>query len=331
MSAKYTNTSGVPLSIAVFLATDHYDHNDDPNTISATALIKPLRQLILSSRVPQNSGLADITQLMASRVGTAIHDGIERSWKLNYKQAMLDIGIPNSVVNRVLINPTETELAEWPDAIPVYMEQRLSKKVGKWTVSGKFDFIGDGRLEDYKSTGVFSAMNNSKDYSYKMQGSIYRWLDPKKITKDEMAIQFIFTDWSSMAARQNPAYPQQRFQQRIIPLQSITETDQYVRNRLHQIETLWDVEEDKLPLCSDEELWRSEPTFKYYKNGDPSSARSTKNFDNQQEAVIYMSVEGKGKGIVVTKPGQVTACKYCAAFSVCSQKDDLIKSGDLVL
>jgi hypothetical protein len=36
-------------------------------------------------------------------------------------------------------------------------------------------------------------------------------------------------------------------------------------------------------------------------------------------------------GLVKEVPGQVTACKYCPAFSICSQKDALIAAGDLIL
>ena len=34
-------------------------------------------------------------------------------------------------------------------------------------------------------------------------------------------------------------------------------------------------------------------------------------------------------GVVLTVPGEAKACKYCKAFSLCSQKDALIASGDL--
>ena len=44
----YLNPSQVPLSLAVFLATDNYDY--EPDTISATGLIRPLRQIILAKR-----------------------------------------------------------------------------------------------------------------------------------------------------------------------------------------------------------------------------------------------------------------------------------------
>jgi len=43
-----------------------------------------------------------------------------------------------------------------------------------------------------------------------------------------------------------------------------------------------------------------------------------------------MAADG-GVGIVVEKPGQVLACKYCPAFPICSQKDELIADGSLQL
>ena len=57
---QYTNVSNVPLSMAVFLATDSYDYMDEPNYLSATALIKPLRQLILASRVNEEDTSTDL-------------------------------------------------------------------------------------------------------------------------------------------------------------------------------------------------------------------------------------------------------------------------------
>lgn len=325
--SKYANTSSVPLSLAIFLATDNYDHNPDSNTISATALIKPVRQLVLSARVPEDLSPVDLVNLVPSRMGSAIHDAIERSWKDNYKPAMEALGYPKRVIEKIKINPEPHELTD--GTIPVYMEQRAHKQVGKFTVSGKYDFIGDGRVEDFKSTSTYTAMNNTNDEKYIWQGSIYRWLNPVIITKDEMAIQFIFTDWSKAKAMQDPKYPQQRIQQRLLPLKSLQETDAFVRRKLAQIEQYWEAKEEELPPCTDADLWRSEPVFKYYKNPE-NTKRSTKNFDNRHDAQLRY-IEDGSVGKVVEVPGQVTACKYCSAFAVCSQKDALIASGDLVL
>ena len=325
--SKYANTSSVPLSLAVFLATDNYDHDQDESTISATALIKPLRQIVLSARVPEDMTPVDLVNLVPSRMGSAIHDAIERSWKDNYSNALAILGYPKRVIEKIRINPKPEELTD--GVIPIYMEQRAKKTVGKFTVTGKYDFIGDGRVEDFKSTSTYTATNNTNDEKYIWQGSIYRWLNPQIITKDEMAIQFIFTDWSKAKAMADPKYPQQRIQQRILPLKSIQETDAFVTRKLNQIEQYWGATEEQLPLCTDTDLWRSEPVFKYYKNPE-KRARSTKNFDNRHDAQLRY-IEDGSVGIVVEQPGQVTACKYCPAFAVCSQKDALIASGDLVL
>lgn len=322
---KYANVSAVPLSIAVFLATDYYDNDD--TCISATSLIKPLRQIILSSRVPTDQASVDLVNMVASRMGTAIHDGIERAWLTNFKQAMLDLGYPQKIVDRMLINPTPDQL--YDGCFPVYLERRSSKQVGKYKVSGKFDFVGEGRLEDFKSTSTYTAINNTNDDKYIWQGSIYRWLNEDIITKDEMAIQFIFTDWSAARARSEANYPQQRIQQRILPLKSVQETHNFVVRKLEQIDKYWNAKEEDIPVCSDEDLWRSAPAFKYYKNPE-KTARSTKNFTTIQDARLFQ-IENGGVGIIKEVPGQVTACKYCSAFSACSQKDALIAQGDLIL
>lgn len=327
---KYSNSAGVPLSLAVFLATDSYDHNDDPYTISATTLIKPVRQIVLASRVPAHESVIELENLLQSRMGSAIHDGIERAWLNNYRQAFTDLGYPAKVIERIVINPSAETLKGNEDwAIPIYLEQRAHKKVGKWTVSGKFDFIGDGRLEDFKTTGVFTYIHNTNDAKYTLQGSLYRWLNPALVTQDAMAIQFIFTDWSKAKAMTDAKYPQKRSQQMLLPLKPVTEMDFFVRNKLAQIEQYWDAPEELIPLCTDEDLWRSEPVFKYYKN-PAKLGRSTKNFDSKQDAYIRLSEDGN-VGIVIERPGEVTSCKYCAAFSVCSQKDALVAAGDLSL
>ena len=47
----YANTTGIGLSVAVWLADDDYDHDDDPKAISATSIIKPIKQLILPNEI----------------------------------------------------------------------------------------------------------------------------------------------------------------------------------------------------------------------------------------------------------------------------------------
>lgn len=327
MSARFANVSEVPLALAVFLASDYYDHNDDPFTISATTLLKPLRQIILATRVPPGDGLVNLADMMNNRMGAAIHDGIEKAWVTNYAKAMEAIGLPQRVIDRVRINPKPEELTE--DILPIYLEQRLKKQLGKWTVTGKFDFVGEGKVQDFKSTSTFTYKKQVNADKYTQQGSIYRWLDPQLITQSEMDIHYIFTDWKPAMAKTDPAYPPKRFHKQSFSLMSLPETENFIRRKIELIEQYWDAPEADIPLCDDDELWRSEPVFKYYKN-PAKTARSTKNFDTRAEAMIRMAEDGN-VGIVKEVPGQVTACKYCPAFAACSQKDQLVASGDLLL
>ena len=327
MSARFANVSEVPLALAVFLASDYYDYSDDPTEISATTLLKPLRQIILATRVPPGDGLVNLADMMNNRMGAAIHDGIEKAWVTNYAKAMQAIGLPQRVIDRVRINPKPEELTE--DILPIYLEQRLKRKIGKWTVTGKFDFVGEGKVQDFKSTSTFTYKKQVNADKYTQQGSIYRWLDPKLITQDEMDIHYIFTDWKPAMAKTDPAYPPKRFHKQSFPLMSLQETENFIRRKIELIEQYWDAPENDIPLCDDDELWRSEPIFKYYKN-PAKTARSTKNFDTRAEAMIRLAEDGN-VGIVKEVPGQVTACKYCPAFAACTQKDQLVASGDLIL
>lgn len=331
MSAQYRNVSDVPLALAVFLASDSYDYNDDPNTISATTLLKPLRQIILPTRIPAGEALMELSAMMNNRMGAAIHDGIEKAWTTNYRGAMQALGYAQRVIDRIRINPKPEELTE--DILPVYLEQRLSKTItvnGRvWNVTGKFDFVGEGRVQDFKSTSVWTYKNQVNGTKYTQQGSIYRWLDPKLITQDEMDIHYIFTDWKAGMQRSDPSYPPKRFHKQTFPLLSLAETSNFIQRKLALIDKYWDAPEEEIPHCDDEELWRSEPVFKYYKN-PASTKRSTKNFDSMYDARVRF-IEDGSVGVIKEVPGQVTACKYCPAFAICTQKDALIQSGDLVM
>lgn len=320
----YTNATGVPLSLAVFLATDRYDYI--PGTISATGLLKSTRQQVLTRRVPLEDAASDIITLVKSRLGTACHDSIELAWKTNYQGAMKALGYPQEIIDRVCLNPDPENLPA--NAIPVYMEQRVSREIDGMKITGKFDFVAEGRVEDFKTTTVYTWINSNKDDDFQLQGSIYRWLNPKIITQDHMAIQFLFTDW--MAGRSaDPKYPSYPVMPKKIPLLSLDDTEQYIRSKLSAFTRCSSLQEEELPPCNDKELWRRAPQYKYYKNPQ-KMARSTKNFDKRDEAYSQLAADN-GVGIVVEVPGQVMACNYCAAFSVCTQKDALIADGSLII
>lgn len=323
-----TNNHGIGLAMAVWLAHDDYTNGAEEfpgkNVISATALLKSTRKIVLESRVPPGEGLPDVADLIPSRRGHAFHDSIEHAWKEGHVRAMQRLGYPQKVIDRVLINPD-------PDAVvdgdlPVYLEQRAYRMVKvdghEIIVSGKFDQVIDGEINDTKSTSTFAWTKGSKDEDYVEQMSLYRWLNPKIVTSDMARINFIFTDWLRFKSKTDPNYPALPAMERVLELKSIQETENWVVARLRDIIRSQHLPEEQLPRCTDRDLWKSDPEFKYYT--DPKKAaeggRATKNFPNFPAAEAYRNQ--KGKGVVVTIPGKVKACSYCAGFDLCSQKDE---------
>lgn len=315
--AQFTNLHNIDISMAVWLVHDDYDFLPRERAISATALLKPTRQIILSGRVTGET-LEDLSARISMRLGHAIHDSIEHAWKNGYKRNLSLLGLPDKVIDRFKINPKPEDVQ--PGDIPVYIEQRGYRKLGDWTITGKLDMSVDGRLKDAKSTSVFSFIKGNKDENYRLQLSFYKWLHSDKITQEEGDIQFVFTDWQKSMENTIPGYPPIRIVNHTVSLYSEEETETLIASKLEDLVRYQDASQDALPRCTDEELWRSEPVYKYYSDPTKTDGRATKNFDSLIEANNHLTE--KGKGIVKTVPGQVKACLYCRAFEICEQRKE---------
>jgi hypothetical protein len=329
-----TNKHGVRLSMAVWLAEDTYDHSGDENVISVTKLIRSVRSTILSLRA-KKEGLdaeEDIVDRIASKFGTAVHDSIEHAWVKNYKKSLLQMGVPQTAIDKISVNPTDEFMAANHDHIAVYMENRVKKAVGDFYVSGKYDFIGEGTIEDFKTTSTYKLTAGTSDEEYKLQLSIYKWLNPDKVTEDIGYIDFIFTDWSKLESIKKPEYPQAKVHSVPIPLMSYDDTDRWVKTRVNIIATSLSLPQEALPLCDARELWQKESVWKYYK--DPAKAldttnRSTRTFtgSNAQSDSMAHYEDMQFVGAVIEVVGTVAACNYCSGAPICTQRAQLIKDG----
>ena len=337
MQPAITNKGNIPLGLAVWLLHDEYDYIDEPNYVSVTGLMRPIKHIVLPPRVPQEQRESDVEDYVSRALGHSLHDSIEKSWLKGYARSLRLMGHPQKVIDRVLINPTTEELTQVQHPIPVYLEQRAFKKVTvngeDFIGGGKFDMVAEGIVHDNKSTTAYTWLYGTRDDEHALQGSLYRWLNdggfhsvkcddpigPPRITEDYIRINYIFTDWQKMSAKQNPKYPQKRILYKDIPLMSLEETERWVIAKIAQFQKYRKAPEEQLPECTDEELWRSAPVFKYYSDPQNTSGKSTKNFDDMIEARKH--VADKGKGIIIAVPGEVKRCGYCPAFPICKQKD----------
>ena len=318
-----TNKHNIPLALAVWAVTDDYDRVND--AISATALLKPVRQVVLSERLEANDKTPlDVSDLLASAFGKALHSATELTW-LNLdkvKNGLRVLGYDDHSISNIKINPKAEECNEY--TIPVYVEQRITRLLDGVKITGKYDLVAEGILQDYKSTSALSWVYGNNDSNYILQGSIYRWLDAGQsnpvITEDIIAINYFFTDWSRASALQSPAYPQQRVLQKQLTLMSLEETEQWIRNRLHQINVARGLEESEVQDCTDEDLWFSKSKYKYYKDASKVNGRSTRTFDTYEEAFLEKQKRNNDEGIILESKGEPKRCAYCSAYNICSQR-----------
>lgn len=328
--SKVTNNSDISLEMAVWLLYDDYDYIKEKNYISATGLLKPVRQIVLPPRIPDELKLVpDLEDYIPRAMGQALHAAAEKAWKdrKHVEKAFRLLGFPKSVINRVVVNPTPEQLASIEQPIPIYVEQRTIKEIivdgVKFHIGGKFDMVAEGRVTDTKSGSVWGWILGSNDESYVLQGSIYRWLNPEIVTEDFMRVNHIFTDWNKLDARTRKDYPKSRVLHRDHQLIPVDEIEEWIRNKIRQVMKAEKQEEPEVPFCTEEELWLTKPQFKYYAKPETAAAggRSTKNFDNHAEAAAYQASKG-GKGVIIATPRIPKRCGYCAAFPICTQKDN---------
>lgn len=334
MSALFTNIHNVPVSLALWLAVDEYAYATNPYTLSATTLLKSPRYIIgkLRERFPEEFPehlrpivldneladtlieLPDIQSRAHSRIGTAIHGSIEKCWKNPETRilALRNLGYPEDVINKVLINPEPSEINS--DSILVYLEQDFKKQIEvdgvTFLVTGQADTIIEGKLHDTKTTGTYTWESGSNDENYKLQGSIYRWLSPETITNDTMAIDFVFKNFQqSKTFAEN--YPPAQVISKDFELLSLQETEMFIRNKIKLVIKHWNDPLETIPCCTPEQVFRQQSIFKYYKSGYQEGKRSTKNFKSFAEASAYRADKGKNQGEILEHKGTPFMCDFC--------------------
>jgi len=313
-----SNNSNMSLPLSIFMVHSDYDLIKGDDYISATSLLKPIKSTILGGRIKGSA--MDTLDLVASAVGTASHDRLEKAFlNGNHVTNMKKLGYPEEVIKNVLINPKEVE----PGDFPIYLEKRSVKTLNGWRIGGKFDFVMEGIVRDLKTTKVFKWMKGDFE-DYILQGSIYRWLNPDIITEDYMYIDFIFTDWKAFEYESKEGYPRYPAISKAMDLLSIEETEAWLSGRLALLESYADAEQGDIPNCTQHELWMDSPRYAYYKN--PDGKRATKVFKDFREANDRLLKDGS-VGKVETRLGKPKRCDYCSAKPICSQCQEYVSIG----
>jgi len=294
---RYTNKHNLPEYVKLWLESDDYDYKE--GIVSATTLIAPARQYALYQWHKDKLEI-DISELIASRYGTAIHSAFEV------------VDMPNIIKEQRLFHELE-----------------VNGK--KFNISGKFDMLADTdkdkqKLVDIKSTSVWSYIFSSKVEDYVKQLSIYKYLGNKNGYNIgcHAEICMVFTDWSKKKAKQDINYPSLRVAIKPIVLWKDEDTEAFIRARLELLDAAVE-KRIELPECSQKELWQKEDKWEV---AYPSSIKPITVCNSEAEARSYMTLKLlNGKALIRQKKGMVKRCGYCLARNFCDQYKRLLQEG----
>lgn len=279
---KVTNKWNLPDSIVRAVTNDRYKGpKADSEKLSVTTLIGPPRIHYLKC-----AHWADIEE-----------DVVDSIWK-----------ILGSAAHAVM------ERAENKQSIT---EERLEKTIDGITISGAFDLYDSEtqELHDYKTTSAFSIVFNPEGKpEWITQLNLYGYLlseigFPVKALK----IIAILRDHSAAKVVEGGNYPPIPIHIINIPLWDKAKTELYIKERITLFKSCKGIAEDKLPFCSDEEVWAKETTYAIMK---PGGKRAVKVCQTWEEAQSNCPV---GCSVVV-RPGEHTRCgQYCQVSRWCNQ------------
>ncbi|MEG0589990.1 hypothetical protein, partial [Aurantimicrobium sp.] len=66
---RYSDNKGIGIAMAVWAIHDEYDLVNEPNYISVTKLLRPLKMIILGSRAEKEDRVVDLEEFISRALG----------------------------------------------------------------------------------------------------------------------------------------------------------------------------------------------------------------------------------------------------------------------
>ena len=269
---KITNRFGLPEAIVLAVERDTYTGGGD---ITCTTLIDS-PQIRVLGRKHKDEMEVDCSQLVFALMGQALHTVLERA-------GLKEEGM--------------------------VVEQRLYAEVNGWQVSGQVDrmHVSAGKLSDFKHTTVYKRHGND---GWTRQLNVLRWLAHKNgVELKHLEVVAVFRDWKKRDAQRNPDYPQAPIMTIPVPLWSLEDAEEYVRERvfLHQAASRG----EEVP-CTDEDRWFSGNTYALMNTGGKRALKVS-----SDRSALPEPTEGQ---YVEERKGEYKRCEhYCDVRAFCKQ------------
>jgi hypothetical protein len=279
---KYTNKTGLPEAIAKAIENDPY--NAGSSDITVTGLIAPPRQRALMKH-HEGELVEDVSDCIYRLIGKSVHSILETAGA--------------------------SDLAE----------ERLYIERAGWKIGGQFDSltIESGILRDYKVTTIYSLKEGHKP-EWEQQLNLLRLICKENwLVVKQLQIVTILRDWSKMEAKRNSDCPQTQVVMVDIPMWDDKQVEAWLMGRIkaHQ-----DARNGSLPLCTDEDRWKTADKWAVVKIG---GKRAKKLHMSEAEAASDAADSG-AEYTVEFRKGEAKRCgSYCSAAPWCEQYQNEIK------
>jgi hypothetical protein len=290
---RITNKFNLPQPLVEAVSNNKYSPGKSDYTTTQIAGT-PARQLMLKKK-HWNELSEDVTDLIYSLSGQSKHVVLERA-------------------------------AEFCEQYKFMAEQRFYiTREGK-TIGGQIDLydVENRTLYDWKETGVYVSYHDLKP-DWIAQGNINKLLLEEAGYPVEKIVNIVlYRDWKKSEVGRTDKYPPHQVAQFDIPVWTKEETESFITRRIADFESA----KKTLPLCSDEERWKSPDLYAMTKKGNK---RATKLFDTQKEADSHIEIFNMKGYEVVFRPGINKRCEsYCVAAPFCKQFQQLKEKDDAI-
>ena len=305
----FTNNSNMSQEHAIFAAYHSTLYSGNPprvGKLSTTTIIGPVRKAILAILYP-DTGIQDVSTMMASSKGTAMHSGLTAALTAH--------------------NSGYT------------CEQRIEREVNEWKISGEFDVLTpDKQIKDFKFVSNYNIKQLIEDkeklqpewtledmyinaptyFKFVAQLSIYKYLLDYPDTKPYGSILFSLNNGSDMGKYTID-------QEVTFPLRPTEEIEEFLFDRVQQIKD--HLANGTIPLCSDVERGYRPGEWKLQRigsTGKMATVRGSK-CNSASELSEFIRMSGKPGDVSIAIPPKYMLCEYCKFKQICDQYVPLIE------
>jgi len=206
-----------------------------------------------------------------------------------------------------------------------FVEEKVTHRLGKYTLSGTADKHKGVGIVDWKYTSVWAYVFGGYD-EWEPQLNVYNymWLKEMGFSAEYLEDWLVLRDWSESRAETDSTYPKVFFQKLSQPIWTSDVTEKYLETRLATFDLCMNMADDELPPCTSNQMWQRDESYAVMKKGNKKASKLFKvegNKNAEEEAKAHVEIQKKpGDYEVEYRPGDRVRCRRnaCGVASWCN-------------